>query len=174
MSIERDLANLKRNFDQLSQQKVPRAAVNAINQVARKIGNSAIKTVANDVGVPIKTIKGRLHTERAKGKLPRVIMRVNRLNMPAIRLLEKRSTRIWEGRGGIVVGKYAIQRGFKQRLSNGRTHIMQRKGGARYPIDVVKIPLANKLTQSFQYELRDYPKKIRSALQDELQKTLSR
>ena len=92
--------------------------------------------------------------------------------MPAIRLLENRSTKIWEGRGGIVVGKYAIKRGFKQKLKNGRTHLMQRQGKARYSIDVVKIPLSASLTQAFSEQLKDYQKDIRNELSKQLSEAI--
>ena len=59
-----------------------------------------------------------------------------------------------------MIGKYAIKRGFIQTLANGRTHVMQRQGRARYGIDVVKIPLATPLTNAFNHALKDYSEQI--------------
>ncbi|VEH66702.1 putative tail component of prophage [Rodentibacter pneumotropicus] len=101
-------------------------------------------------------------------------MRVNRLNMPLIRVLEKPSNKLWEGQGGILVGKYAVKRGFKQRLKNGRMHIMQRAGKARYPIDVVKVPIGKPLTDAFARALKDYPEQLQAELSRQLISSLRR
>lgn len=167
------LAELKANIEKLAKRKLPKAAINAVNAVAKKARNQALKSVATDIGVPVKTIKGRVRTQKAKGK-PEVKMRVNRLNMPLIRVLENKSNKVWEGQGGIVVGKYAVKRGFVQRLKNGRVHIMQRAGKARYPIDVVKVPIGKPLTDAFAKELKNYPEQIQAELSRQLISLLRR
>ncbi|MCI7352801.1 MAG: phage tail protein [[Actinobacillus] rossii] len=168
MSLQDDAKRINRKLNALGRQQIPRAAVKAINKVARSIGSRAMKAVAKDVGVPVKTVRGRMQIARAKGNLPTATIRVIRSHMPAIRLLENRSNKIWVGRGGIVVGKYAIHRGFRQRLKNGRWHILQRQGKERYPIDVVKIPVGNLITNEFKKQTRDYPAEVRAELVKEL------
>lgn len=168
MSLQNDVNRINRKLNALGRQQIPRAAVKAINKVARSIGSRAMKAVAKDVGVPVKTVRGRMQIDRAKGKLPIAKIRVRRSHMPAIRLLENRSNKIWVGRGGIVVGKYAMSRGFRQRLKNGRWHIMQRQSKARYPIDVTKIPVGNMITSEFQKATKDYSAEIKNALIKEL------
>lgn len=172
MTLQQDVERVNRKLSDIGKNQVPRAAVNAINKVARAIGKRAMKAVAKDVGVPVKTIRGRMRIEPAKRKLPIARLRINRADMPAIRLLEYRANRIWVGRGGIVIGKYAMQRGFKQRLKNGRWHILQRQGRERYPIHVTKINVGNKITQVFKAETSNYPTEIKQALALEIGRTL--
>ncbi|WP_044470461.1 phage tail protein [Mannheimia massilioguelmaensis] len=172
MSLQDDVARVQRRLNDIGRQKVPRAAVNAINKVAHKIGNRAMKAVAKDVGVPLKTVRGRMKLERAKNKLPVARLRILRSDMPAIRLLENRSNRIWVGRGGIVIGKYAISRGFRQQLRNGREHILQRDGRARYPIDVTKIPVGDMITREFTKATSNYGTEIKQELVNQLRDTI--
>lgn len=172
MSLQDDVARLNRKLNEIGRQKVPRASVTAINKVARKISNRAMKAVAKDVGVPLKTVRGRVTIERAKNKLPVARLRVLRSDMPAIRLLENRSNRIWVGRGGIVIGKYAISRGFRQRLRNGRDHILQRDGRALYPIDVTKIPVGDMITREFTKATSNYSTEIKQELVNQLRGTI--
>lgn len=174
MSVKIDgMAELSQNIAKLAKQKVPQAARKSINRIARQAINGATKTVAKEVGVPTKTIRSRAKlTKKAENRSLTARINVIRSHMPAIRLLENRSTKIWEGRGGIVVGKYAIKRGFKQKLKNGRTHLMQRQGKARYSIDVVKIPLSASLTQAFSEQLKDYQKDIRNELSKQLSEAI--
>lgn len=51
---------------------------------------------------------------------------------------------------------------------------MQRKGRERYPIDVVKVPLATPLTNAFHRELKDYEAQIKVELTQTLGATLRR
>ncbi len=63
---------------------------------------------------------------------------------------------------------------FIQQLKNGRWHVMQRVAGKnRYPIDVVKIPMAGPLTQAFEENVERIrrerlPKELGIALQQQL------
>ena len=98
---------------------------------------------------------------RATSERPEAEILVDRRKLPLINLLKAGGDKLYEGNGAILVGPYGVERGFKQKLKNGRTHIMQRKGQARYPIDVVKIPLAAPLTNAFRAELKDYGSQIK-------------
>ena len=71
-------------------------------------------------------------------------------------------------KGQIRIGQHRVQRGFIQTLSNGRRQVMQRRGKARYSIDVVKIPLAAPLTNAFHHELKDYSEQVKIELAKEL------
>ncbi|ABN73617.1 phage tail protein [Actinobacillus pleuropneumoniae] len=170
MSVKIDgMAEISANIAKLTKQKLPQAAKKSLNTLARRAMKGATQTVAKEIGVPHKTIRNRAKlTKPAEKTRLEARIKVIRSNMPAIRLFENRSTKMWVGRGGIVVGKYAIKRGFKQTLKNGRTHLMQRQGKARYSIDVVKIPLSQPLTQAFSHELKDYQQDIQKELTKQL------
>ncbi|EOK9110991.1 phage tail protein, partial [Escherichia coli] len=74
----------------------------------------------------------------------------------------------------LVVGNRRIPGAFIQQLKNGRWHVMQRVAGKnRYPIDVVKIPMAVPLTTAFKQNIERIrrerlPKELGYALQHQL------
>lgn len=169
MSIERDLQQLHTNINKVTRE-VSKHGAKAINKLAGNAMKNATKTVAKDIGVPIKTIRTRAKLMvKATSSKPTAYIRVNRTHMPAVRLFENKRNKMWVGRGGVIIGKYAIKRGFIQTLKNGRKHVMQREGKARYGIDVVKIPLATPLTQAFRQALSTYQQDIRKELGANLQ-----
>lgn len=164
------LEALQANIAKIAKQQVPKATAKAINRVARKAMRESVKQVSSKLAVPTKLIRKRAQLrQKATAKQPFARIRVNISNLPLIRLLESPQHKFWEGHGAIMVGQYAVKRGFKQRLKNGRTHIMQREGKARYRIDVVKIPLAQPLTDAFHQTLNGYENQIEL----ELKKSLS-
>ncbi|MCG2879450.1 phage tail protein, partial [Obesumbacterium proteus] len=68
---------------------------------------------------------------------------------------------------------------FIQQLANGRWQVMRRVGRARYPIDVVKVPLSGPLTEAFmasssQLIDSDMPKELASALKNQLRLHIKR
>ena len=170
MSMQHDLRKLQANMNKVAKSLVPKAGAAAINGIARKAMKEATGKVAKHIGVPAKTIRSRARNiEKATVRSPKAAIRVNRSNLPALRLFENRSNKMWVGQGGIVIGKYAVQRGFIQTLKNGRTHVMQREGRQRYSIDVVKIPLSGQLTAAFKQSLANYPNDLKKELSARLQ-----
>ncbi|EFK0006789.1 phage tail protein, partial [Escherichia coli] len=113
-------------------------------------------------------------------------IRINRGNLPAIKLgaaqvrMTRRGGRLHYRGSVLKVGRYLFRDAFIQQLANGRWHVMRRTDGKnRYPIDVVKIPLAGPLTQAFE-EARDriiaeeMPKELGYALKQQLRLYLTR
>lgn len=163
------LAQLQANITKLAKQKVPKAAAKAIRTIGRQAMNKAVKNVASDIGVNQKTIKGRARmTAKPTPSKLQATIKVNRTQLPMIRILERKSNRLQVSKGSIRVGKYTIQRGFRQRLKNGRTHIMFRQGRKRYGIDVAKVPLSQPLTLAFERELKNYPEQLQTELAKQL------
>lgn len=163
------LKELQAAMQKLAKQTVPKAAAKAIRTVGRQAMSRAVKSVAAEIGVNQKTIKGRARmTAKPTPSRLQATIKVNRTHMPMIRILERKSNRLSASKGSIRVGKYTVQRGFRQRLANGRTHIMFRQGRKRYGIDVAKVPLAQPLTQAFEQELKNYPEQIQTELAKQL------
>ncbi|WP_366543638.1 phage tail protein, partial [Salmonella enterica] len=84
-------------------------------------------------------------------------IRINRGNLPAIKLgtaqvrLTRSKGQLLRGGSVLKIGPYLFRDAFIQQLANGRWHVMKRiEGKKRYPIDVVKVPLAAALTQHFE------------------------
>ncbi|GJH43260.1 phage tail protein [Pasteurella canis] len=157
------------------QRDVNKQAAKSIRKIAKSVMKKATKGVAQQIGVNIKTVRGRarlIFSPTANN--PKAIIRVNRSHMPLIRVLETKRNRISSRKGVLRVGRHSVSRGFVQRLANGRTHIMFRQGRERYGIDVAKIPLATPLTNAFQKELVDYPEQLRQELSKNLSTSLRR
>ncbi|HDX1086921.1 phage tail protein [Pasteurella multocida] len=151
------------------QRDVKKQAVKSIRKIAKSAMKGATKAVAKQIGVNAKTVRGRARlTVSPKVNAPRAVIRVNRSQMPLIRVLETNRNRISARKGVLKVGQHSVQRGFVQRLSNGRTHIMFRQGRKRYGIDVARIPLATPLTNAFHQALADYPEQLKQELSKNL------
>ena len=169
------LKELEANVAKLVKQQVPKATAKSVRQIANKAMRGATKTVAKEIGVNTKTVRGRAKmVVKPSAQNPRAMIRVNRSHMPLIRVLETKRNRIRETTGAIRVGQHTVSRGFRQRLKNGRTHIMFRHGRKRYGIDVAKIQLSQPLTNAFERELKDYSTKMQEALRKNLTLSFAR
>ena len=189
------LENAIRNLNSLDTRMVPQASAWAINRVAQKAVSVATRQVAGNTvagdnqvkGIPLKLVRQRVRVFKASpsGKMTARI-RVNRGNLPAIKLgtarvrLARRGGKL-QYRGSVLkVGKYLFRDAFIQQLANGRWHVMRRIDGKnRYPIDVVKIPMAVPLTTAFKQNIERIlrerlPKELGYALQHQLRMVIKR
>ncbi|BDH46391.1 hypothetical protein TUM12370_24350 [Salmonella enterica subsp. enterica serovar Choleraesuis] len=178
MSVE-GLDEIIENLNTISKKAVPRASAQAVNRVAGRAVSRSVRIVAKDTGIPNKLVRGRAKLKRASPKKPLATIRVNRGNLPAIKLgiASVRLSRRKRDKNGIRsvlrIGKFRFPGAFIQQLKNGRWHVMQRTAKARYPIEVVKIPMATPLTDAFSAEVpkllsSDMPKELRAALKNQL------
>lgn len=176
------------NLSRISKTAVPGAAAMAINRVASSAISQSASQVARETKVRRKLVK-----ERARVKNPQARIKVNRGDLPVIRLgnarvvLSRRRRRkkgqrssLKGGGSVLVVGNRRIPGAFIQQLKNGRWHVMQRVAGKnRYPIDVVKIPMAVPLTTAFKQNIERIrrerlPKELGYALQHQLRMVIKR
>ncbi|EJD9018038.1 phage tail protein [Salmonella enterica subsp. enterica serovar Newport] len=192
------LENAVQNLSSIDRQMIPRASAMTINRLAQKAisfatHNVAKETVAGDnhrQGIPFRLVKQRVRLWKASPRFDvgkqYARIRINRGNLPAIKLgtAQVRLTRC-KGqllRGGSVlkIGPYLFRDAFIQQLANGRWHVMKRiEGKKRYPIDVVKVPLAAALTQNFEEAknriiAEEFPKELASSLKQQLRLYLTR
>ncbi|AHE71472.1 hypothetical protein M942_19975 [Enterobacter ludwigii] len=189
------LERVIRNLDSLDRNMIPKATVWATNRVARVAVSAATRKVAKETiagdnrvtGIPLHLVRERVRISSAttSGRSTTDI-RVNRGNLPAIklgtasvRLSRRKSAR--NGRGSVLkIGRYLFRDAFVQQLTNGRWHVMRRIAGkSRYPIDVVKIPLADQLTAAFEEEKNrmlnvEMPKQLGYAIKQQLRLYLKR
>ncbi|KEY46650.1 phage tail protein [Citrobacter amalonaticus] len=179
--LEQAIANL----NSISTAAVPRASAQAVNRVATRAVNKSVSVVSKDTRVPRKLVKQRARVRRATVKKPRALIRVNRGNLPAIKLgtaSVRLSRRKRDRRGAnsvLRIGPFRFPGAFIQQLKNGRWHVMRRTAKPRYPIEVVSIPLAVPLTTAFKDELpklmeTDMPKELRASLKNQLRLILKR
>ena len=151
------------NLNSLSRLIVPEATAKALNRVASRTISQGSKAVAKEAkvddnrkkGLPVRLVRQRSRLRKARHDRPVASIKINRGNLPAIklgtarvRLSRKKGAR--NGAGSVLkIGPYTFRNAFIQQLSNGRWQVMRRVGQARYPIDVVKVPLETLLTVAF-------------------------
>ncbi|OAT52131.1 phage tail completion protein [Kluyvera georgiana ATCC 51603] len=184
MSIK-GLEQAMANLNSISSTAVPRASAQAVNRVATRAVSRSVAVVSKDTRVPRKLVKQRARIRRATTKKPRALIRVNRGNLPAIKLgtasvrLSRRKRDKKGANSELRIGPFRFPGGFIQQLKNGRWHVMRRTSKPRYPIEVVSIPLATPLTNAFRDALpklmeSDMPKELRASLKNQLRLILKR
>lgn len=178
MSV-RGLEQAIANLNSISKTAVPRASSQAVNRIAvRAIGRSS-SLVSRDTRVPRKLVIQRSKLKKASVNNPVATLRVNRGDLPAIKLgaariqLSRRIGRTRDADSVLKIGKFTFPHAFIQQLANGRWHVLRRTGKSRYPIEVVRIPMSVPLTTAFRSELpklmaTDMPKEMATALKNQL------
>ncbi|MDU7406800.1 MAG: phage tail protein [Citrobacter portucalensis] len=126
-----------------------------------------------------KLVMQRAKLKRASPKKPMATIRVNRGNLPAIKLghvrvqLSRRKRDSGSSGSVLKIGNFSFPGAFVQQLNNGRWHVLRRTGKSRYPVEVVKVPLATPLTAAFKEELpklmaSDMPKEMMAAIKNQI------
>lgn len=192
------LENAVRNLNSIDRQMIPKASAMTINRLAQKAISFATHKVAKETvagdnhrqGIPFRLVKQRVRLWKASPRFDvgkqYARIRINRGNLPAIKLdtaqvrMMRRKGQLLRGGSVLKIGPYLFRDAFIQQLANGRWHVMKRiEGKKRYPIDVVKVPLAAALTQNFE-EARnriiaeEFPKELASSLKQQLRLYLTR
>ncbi|MBJ9144247.1 phage tail protein [Citrobacter braakii] len=185
----RGLEQAVENLSRISKTAVPGASAMAINRVASTAISRSASQVARETRVRKKLVRERVRLKKATVKNPQAKITVNRGDLPVIKLGNARTvlSRRKKGprssmKGGsvLVVGNRRIHGAFIQRLKNNRWHVMQRVAGKnRYPIDVVKIPMAVPLTTAFKQNIarirhERLPKELGYALKQQLRLVIKR
>lgn len=192
MSVK-GLERVIQNLNSLSRMIVPSATAKALNRVAGRTISQGSKQVAKEVtvddnrkkGLPVRLVRQRSRLKKARHDRLVASIKINRGNLPAIKLgaarvrLSRRKG-VKHGQGSVLkVGPYTFRNAFIQQLANGRWQVMRRVGRSRYPIDVVKVPLDAPLTQAFTTISKnliqsDMPKELSAALKNQLRIHLKR
>ncbi|ECR9028200.1 phage tail protein [Salmonella enterica] len=192
------LENAVQNLSSIDRQMIPKASAMTINRLAQKAISFATHKVAKETvagdnhrqGIPFRLVKQRVRLWKASPRFDvgkqYARIRINRGNLPAIKLgtaqvrLTRRKGQLLRGGSVLKIGPYLFRDAFIQQLANGRWHVMKHiEGKKRYPIDVVKIPLAAALTQNFEEAknriiAEEFPKELASSLKQQLRLYLTR
>ncbi|EFU2788244.1 phage tail protein [Salmonella enterica] len=192
------LENAVQNLSSIDRQMIPKASAMTINRLAQKAISFATHKVAKETvagdnhrqGIPFRLVKQRVRFWKASPRFDvgkqYARIRINRGNLPAIKLgtaqvrLTRHKGQLLRGGSVLKIGPYLFRDAFIQQLANGRWHVMKRiEGKKRYPIDVVKIPLAAALTQNFEEAknriiAEEFPKELASSLKQQLRLYLTR
>ncbi|EAO0751936.1 phage tail protein [Salmonella enterica] len=192
------LENAVQNLSSIDRKMIPKASAMTINRLAQKAISFATHKVAKETvagdnhrqGIPFRLVKQRVRLWKASPRFDvgeqYARIRINRGNLPAIKLgtaqvrLTRRKGQLLHGGSVLKIGPYLFRDAFIQQLANGRWHVMKRiEGKKRYPIDVVKVPLAAALTQRFEEAknriiAEEFPKELASSLKQQLRLSLTR
>ncbi|EBR5103420.1 phage tail protein [Salmonella enterica] len=192
------LENAVQNLSSIDRQMIPKASAMTINRLAQKAISFATHKVAKETvagdnhrqGIPFRLVKQRVRLWKSSPRFDvgkqYARIRINRGNLPAIKLgtaqvrLTRRKGQLLRGGSVLKIGPYLFRDAFIQQLVNGRWHVMKRiEGKKRYPIDVVKVPLAAALTQNFEEAknriiVEEFPKELASSLKQQLRVYLTR
>ncbi|EAR0672294.1 phage tail protein [Salmonella enterica] len=192
------LENAVQNLSSIDRQMIPRASAMTINRLAQKAISFATHKVAKETvagdnhrqGIPFRLVKQRVRLWKASPRFDvgkqYARIRINRGNLPAIKLgtaqvrLTRSKGQLLRGGSVLKIGPYLFRDAFIQQLANGRWHVMKRiEGKKRYPIDVVKVPLAAALTQHFEEAknriiAEEFPKELALSLKQQLRLHLTR
>ncbi|EEB3295909.1 phage tail protein [Salmonella enterica subsp. enterica serovar Urbana] len=192
------LENAVQNLSSIDRQMIPRASAMTINRLAQKAISFATHKVAKETvagdnhrqGIPFRLVKQRVRLWKASPRFDvgkqYARIRINRGNLPAIKLgtaqvrLTRSKGQLLRGGSVLKIGPYLFRDAFIQQLANGRWHVMKRiEGKKRYPIDVVKVPLAAALTQHFEEAknriiAEEFPKELASSLKQQFRLHLTR
>ncbi|UNK25155.1 phage tail protein [Yersinia intermedia] len=179
------LDQLISNLAALSKTAVPRATAQAVNRVAGRAISRSSSKVSKGTKVPLKLVRGRAKLKKASPGRPIATIRVKRGDLPVINVgpVRMQLSRRKGSKGGadsvLKVGRFTFPGAFLQQLSNGRWQVMRRTSKARYPIEVIKIPMAAPLTQAFDDETKallmsDMPKELAAALSNQLRLVIKR
>ncbi|EAQ5850041.1 phage tail protein [Salmonella enterica] len=192
------LENAVQNLSSIDRQMIPRASAMTINRLAQKAISFATHKVAKETvagdnhrqGIPFRLVKQRVRLWKASPRFDvgkqYARIRINRGNLPAIKLgtaqvrLTRSKGQLLRGGSVLKIGPYLFRDAFIQQLANGRWHVMKSiEGKKRYPIDVVKVPLAAALTQHFEEAknriiAEEFPKELASSLKQQLRLHLTR
>lgn len=173
------LEELKGQLNSLSRTAVPRASAQAVNRVASRAVSRSTARVSRKTKVPRRLVRGRVRLVKASMNSPKATLRVRRNNLPAI-ALGKASLRKPRGKSAVLkIGPFTFPGAFIQQLANGRLHVLRRTEKNRYPIEVVKIPMAIPLTEAYTEEVNrlmetDMPKELSAALNNQMRILYSR
>lgn len=143
--LDVQIRKISRRLNQIAAQDVPRATSSALNKVAKKIRTRVVRGVAKSEKLPNKVINKKVFIRRSTVRTQRAVMTVYRGDVSVIRLIRSATIQRRMGTGtnrqGITVRGRKFPGAFINTTRKGAVHAFKRKGAARNPIGVVKIPI---------------------------------
>lgn len=151
--LAQQIKALEKKLKAIAEKEVPRAAITAINKVAKPLAPAVAKAVAGKTNLPLKVIKPQVFFNQAKFNRRWAFIKsftrginVARLISPAT--LDKRMGTGTSKRGVTVRGR-TLPGAFINRVQrNGNVFVFERRyKNQRYPIDVKRIPIDEALLE---------------------------
>lgn len=177
VSVKGDIKEMTRDLTKIEKNITPKVATRAINYAAKRMESAAVRATARDVRVPASYIRYR-YTVNYKRKGNRVVVSKARWRdwtadvylygreIPIVTLKSHRPAK----KGFRAAGR-VFPKAFKQFFPYG-PQIFQRKGKARYPLTVVKIPYRAAALKNFGREHKRAASNFRKEFQRQMRRYL--
>lgn len=150
MSLEDDIAYIKRKMASLVKVEVPRAYASATNKVMGKIKTQIVAESSRALSVKAGLVRKRVFVKRATARNLRGALTVYHSDIPGIAVKpDLKQSRRYNARGRrasnkIKIGNQTFRPAFVNlygKPSNRKLHVIYRTTKARYPIKLAMVPL---------------------------------
>lgn len=174
--FERDIKKLASTLHKASSVEGPRAVSSALNKTGAKIRTLVIRDVAKETKVPQKLIRKKAYFSKSTARKQRASISLYRSGVPLISIAGGKNAVQEPAPGWISVKGFFVERGFINTVKRtGKRHVLQRKGKARNPIDVVKINIHRAIDKSVpkrtaQLMRSDFPRLLKRDLEYRISK----
>ena len=145
-SMAMQIKRLEKKLKAIAEKENPRAVTAALNKMAKPLTTSVAKAVAQQEKIPVKVVRPRVVHHRATINRQATYIKSFARGINAARLLSDSRLNKSMGRGtskkGVTVAGRNFKGAFINRVQrNGNVFVMTRRGKARYPVDVIRIPI---------------------------------
>lgn len=114
-----------------------RAAVDAINRVARGVRTRSARAIAHGRGLPVRLVNARVRIRKATRARPEARVWIGTYAIKLSRIGKPRQTK----KGATAGKRPIIPSAFVATMPSGHTGVFKRRGGARLPIDEQQVQL---------------------------------
>lgn len=155
--IQKQVQRLNQKCQRLANIETKRASSAALNKTAAKIRTQVVRGVSKETRIPGKHIRKRVYIKRSSARTQFARLTAYRRDI-SLNSLKPRQLK----KGFSAAGR-KYPSAFRAKGRNGSEQIFQRKGKARYPIEVVKVPISehvDRITPKVARQIfkREYPR----------------
>jgi hypothetical protein len=187
--IDQQIKAFEKTLHKIKAIEVPRAISRALNDTGRSVRKRVGIGIAAKTRIPSGLIKKKIWMKNSTSKTPQVRMRAYLQGIAVISMMRKStiSGRLKPGkkrrRGGVKAAGRTFSSAFvaagtsrySRGVLNGKPQVLQRKGSAQYPLEVVKIPIRREvksiLPRVSRREMKNgYPKRLAHELKFRIDK----
>lgn len=184
----RGVKSLEKKLLNVAEEQVPLAMASAINRVGSSVRGKLAKDLAKEAGVKPGVVRARIkffkaHRRKLLGRMwvglqPIPAHRLGRAKQLPYRTNRKRAAGGRRAKGpsgfsGVIVGGREFEGAFLATIA-GKDRVVKRKGRARLPIEVQKIPLSPALGRISRGFMSDATDKLLERYAHELRQRLRR
>jgi len=162
--LDQQLREMENALNAIATKEIPRVHASAANKTIGKVRTQVVKIVSRETGVKSKIIRKRFVVQRAKPSFLRARVSVWQQSVNVADVARNAAP----GKKVRVAGK-VYPRSFYNNAKSGKLLALQRKGSARYGIEIVKIDIKQSIDKhlpkiSEELMRLEHPKLVRREL----------